>query len=333
MAERSSFYYVSSEYDKKEAIVLTQSTENVPAIFLNPSTNSFPLGVTLSRIMRLLPNILGYFEKFPNEFSILMEQRFVNTIGEYSSENLLTNMLINCLLSIPSDESLRKLEIDKIKSMVEFIETCSCEPKLLNTDNLGVMLFRITESLNTGKKVILGNDFENNSVLLNSEQIKSFLNNESTKTICYYKVDKVIDLFSASLQEIIKSKSAIKRCKFCNGYFVTDKRTDTLYCNLPTVNDNKTCAQKADLARRKENYHKESAQKIYHNIIVLWNSRMTYLEGEEWNRAWAEKNKFISEYYERKEYIKPYHDYSWKEMNAWLRKQHKQLLKVDKTKA
>ena len=43
MAERSSFYYVSSEYDKKEAIVLTQSTENVPAIFLNPSTNSFPL--------------------------------------------------------------------------------------------------------------------------------------------------------------------------------------------------------------------------------------------------------------------------------------------------
>lgn len=59
-----------------------------------------------------------------------------------------------------------------------------------------------------------------------------------------YKIEKCSDLFNIYKSLIISKKICVKKCKNCNNYFITENRTDEVYCNRISPQDpRKTCKQ------------------------------------------------------------------------------------------
>ena len=59
-----------------------------------------------------------------------------------------------------------------------------------------------------------------------------------------YDIICLNELVSLYAKLIIEKKITVKKCKNCNRYFITESRTDEIYCNnISPQNPNKTCKE------------------------------------------------------------------------------------------
>ena len=158
-------------------------------------------------------------------------------------------------------------------------------------------------------------DYDENSVLLDSNKISNLLNEKTTDNYAmrYYKIDSVIDLLSATCQEAFAQKRIIKNCQYCKRYYITDKRTDTKYCNLLPINNKNSCDYLADLAIRRVKYW-------HHKISALLHSRLTYDSG-----VISTIQQFQDDYHLRKKQLSTDLTYTYKKHIAWLQEEYAKL--------
>lgn len=65
-----------------------------------------------------------------------------------------------------------------------------------------------------------------------------------------YRITDLLDLFSATMQEIVRAKKSIKRCAYCEKLFVLKKRSDTLYCSRHCVEAVKKVREQKEIIRK-----------------------------------------------------------------------------------
>lgn len=68
-----------------------------------------------------------------------------------------------------------------------------------------------------------------------------------------FSFERVIDLIQFEFSKMFELKAPLKVCRYCNRYFIPEKRIDTEYCNRPIAGyENKTCASIGAVAKYQE---------------------------------------------------------------------------------
>ena len=268
------FYYVYSLHDDGETMVCTEKGEltekyEIAVLFNAPCSNRYPLG-------QLFATILNYtldYMTVPKQLLSMLSLSF-KEIPVDSPDTIPLDFLMTYLNSIPDDEELEKLERQKLYSYIQFIKLCSYQSDLCTMKNLSTFTTRVLEPLKGCNRLHWEKDFESSTIPLEENEIQSLFsssNEDVNIDLHYYPVNSIFDLFSATLQEAFAQKRVVRKCSRCKRYFITENKMDMRYCRLPNF-ENKTCAELADLKRRRQRYSGRTlVEKTYKSIYTMLN--------------------------------------------------------------
>ena len=144
---------------------------------------------------------------------------------------------------------------------LDFDTHISIESDLENLDSIDKLHHRAIELNNLGGK-------DKNKYIIYQEICKYIIASKE-KYFMYgsYSFSSFSDVFKFLLSEMIKNNCKIKICNNCGKYFVPIKRSNTLYCNnVSPQDDTKTCGEYRkyiDYLKRTQN---DEATKLYKQI-------------------------------------------------------------------
>ena len=312
------FCYVVS--NKEETMLQSEfELNNLPAVFNAPATDKQPVGTLFLRLLNLLPEILKNYIQSTELFCFIMKERINHSIGYQNTEDILTNCVVCCLLEIPNDKYLRQYTLNKVDSFILYIKTC-IEERKWSLKTFEKFIFRIGETIKTPEEVIPYIETQPTYEPMNPDEVINLINSNehSEDNLHFYRIESIIDLLSACFREILLANKCINKCAYCGRYFVPDKRTDTMYCNFKNPEQkNKSCAQLADLSKRRIRYKQEECRHIDKLICSLFYARSNYASDEDSYKILGELTNYRNK---RDEYKKSHSVNTYKK---WLKRKHK----------
>lgn len=90
-----------------------------------------------------------------------------------------------------------------------------------------------------------------------------------------YLAENLFGLISLDVYHFITMNSmAVKKCAFCDNFFIPQHRSDEVYCIYPSPNNpNKTCREEGTQQAYKEKLRGDIAAKLYRNIYMARQNR------------------------------------------------------------
>jgi len=119
-------------------------------------------------------------------------------------------------------------------------------------------------------------------------EIKEAMIQERIDIVQMYDLLYMRDLIRLELMGIIENDMYIKRCKYCNEYFVPIGRTDIEYCTNTTYGETRPCNEIGAIRNYNKSVGSEPGNKLYLKAYRRMNSkvrtkRMTQLHFLEWS--------------------------------------------------
>jgi hypothetical protein len=249
MLNENGFYYIHSLHDKSEAIAAVPTNEDtdLATLFNSQVSCKFPVGTILSSVMKHLPDFLQIYSK--DIFALMV------SIGVNAPSYLPVTLMMNCLKNIPYEEDHMKFEHEKIASYIEYIDSCANNKSFCSMTCLSALATRILEPLKSPQVFFITDDITNPTLSVSKSEMQNLITPSNGKPfkMNYYKIRSISDFFSATLQEVFAIGKIVKKCRRCDRYYITDKKTDMTFCRLENP-EGKTCNELADLERRRNAY-------------------------------------------------------------------------------
>lgn len=73
------------------------------------------------------------------------------------------------------------------------------------------------------------------------EEVKTIIKNKDIDIVNMYNIDSIDDLIRFELLNVITNNVVIKKCKYCNRYFVPKGRSDSEYCDRISKGETRPC--------------------------------------------------------------------------------------------
>ena len=105
--------------------------------------------------------------------------------------------------------------------------------------------------------------------LLNNPRINYNIRYMNGQFYSLYKIDKLDSFAAFEIYQILEKNVLVKKCECCEKYFIPVNRSDTIYCDRPSPNDNSlSCKKYGSQKLWYEKLKKDEAGKLYRNIYM-----------------------------------------------------------------
>jgi len=130
-----------------------------------------------------------------------------------------------------------------------------------------------------------------------------------------YKIKSFSQFSLVLLQEVFDNNLIVKNCEYCNRCFVPLKRSDTKFCNLPSITN--SCAVNAKTKKQLERVNNDVNAKKHRSISQMFRNKMNYSFDDKVEGVRDNYYKFLNISQEYRDKIKQGLSSS-KEYNDWL---------------
>lgn len=238
----------------------------------------FSLGSILFKIIETLEDVQSKIKEHGKNVNILTKYDIVQDICDKHFYNqkffdtFLRNSYLIELMASPFSDHLQYLK--HLQIIKYFLDICSINGKYCSTEYLIVLASHIPFEVNPLNQFISTKTpikiKKINDEITIKELFKIYDNNRSDSFIQYsYNFESLLDICLSSLQCIFDNGYIIKRCANCGNYFIPFNRSDTIYCDRASLQDNsKTCKEYGAHQAYKEKLQNDRASGLYRAIYM-----------------------------------------------------------------
>lgn len=215
----------------------------------------------------------------------------IETLENLSFKNFTLEYLNNLLLDFNSS----------IFNFVLYFEECdnlevNYDNKKINLDNeleRKLLLLTNYNNISTDKNISwtkMAIIKDNKFYLEKFDKIKDY-SIENFKMLHFFEFNTVVDLFNLSLINAIDKQVTIRRCKNCGNYFIPENRTDEVYCNrISPQNNKKTCKEYGAKKKYRDEVKSRPLKNEHNKTMQFFRMRINRAKNEK------EKEKLIKKF-------------------------------------
>lgn len=242
--------------NQEKECINKQKDNDILKSFIEKNTLNRNLKFIYSLISQEYDNFLRDFDKSKEDFekSIILTQELNKNDMEKKYNGKWNNEYIKSLKKELENYTPEKKYSQKLEYIDYLIENLDFAYNFVNNfNNHEISLFHLNRlfipkvvlfyAVQKNDKFITIDTTPNLKESLEDSTIKNIMTN-NIMLVYDYDVVYLNELVCLYIQLLLEKKITIRQCKNCRKYFVTESRTDEIYCNrISPQNPNKTCKE------------------------------------------------------------------------------------------